>query len=41
MSDRIMVMHRGKIVESGPADEVYHHPKTAYTKELINAIPNL
>ena len=41
MSDRIMVMHQGRIVESGPADQVYHHPQSAYTQELISAIPNL
>jgi peptide/nickel transport system ATP-binding protein len=41
MCDRIMVMHQGRIVESGPSDEVYYHPRTAYTKELIGAIPNL
>lgn len=39
ISDRIMVMHRGKIVEQGPADEVYYHPKNEYTKNLIDSIP--
>ena len=39
ISDRIMVMNRGKIVESGPADEVFFHPKEAYTQRLIGAIP--
>lgn len=38
MSDRIMVMKDGKIVESGPADKIYREPKEAYTKELIAAI---
>lgn len=37
--DRIMVMNKGKIVEEGPASEVYHHPKNDYTKMLIEAIP--
>jgi peptide/nickel transport system ATP-binding protein len=41
MCDRIMVMNRGKIIESGKADEVYYHPQTEYTKQLIEAIPNL
>jgi peptide/nickel transport system ATP-binding protein len=36
-----MVMNRGKIIESGPAEEVYHHPQSRYTKELIDAIPNI
>jgi len=39
MSDRIMVMKDGKIVEIGPADEVYNKPKQEYTKQLIEAIP--
>ena len=39
MCDRIMVMTRGKIVESGNAEEVYEHPKSEYTKELLAAIP--
>ena len=39
MSDRMIVMQQGKIVELGLADEVYANPKTEYTKELINAIP--
>ena len=39
ISDRIMVMHNGKIVEQGAADEVYYHPKNEYTKNLIASIP--
>src|SRR6186997_573389 len=39
ISDRIMVMHKGKIVEQGPADEVYYHPTNKYTKNLIASIP--
>lgn len=39
ISDRIMVMHKGKIIEQGPADEVYYHPKNEYTKTLIDSIP--
>ncbi|PHN06179.1 ABC transporter ATP-binding protein [Flavilitoribacter nigricans] len=39
MSDRILVMKDGKIVESGPADEIYFHPQADYTRELIAAIP--
>jgi peptide/nickel transport system ATP-binding protein len=39
ISDRIMVMNKGKIEESGPADEVYYHPKTVYTQKLIASIP--
>ncbi|AZP04725.1 ABC transporter ATP-binding protein [Jeotgalibaca ciconiae] len=39
MCDRIAVMHSGKIVEMGTAEEVYTHPKDAYTKSLLQAIP--
>jgi peptide/nickel transport system ATP-binding protein len=40
MCDRIMVMNKGKIVESGLSEDVYNHPQTAYTRQLIEAIPN-
>jgi peptide/nickel transport system ATP-binding protein len=39
MCDRILVMNKGRIEESGTADEVYFHPKSAYTRQLIAAIP--
>jgi peptide/nickel transport system ATP-binding protein len=39
MSDRILVMKDGKIVESGPADEIYFNPQALYTQALIAAIP--
>ena len=38
-SDRILVMHKGKIVEEGLSDEVYFNPKQPYTKQLIEAVP--
>lgn len=41
MSDQLMVMYQGKIVESGPAESIYHHPQNAYTKQLLAAIPAL
>jgi peptide/nickel transport system ATP-binding protein len=37
--NRILVMYKGKIVEEGTADQVYHHPSNEYTKKLISAIP--
>jgi len=40
MSDRIMVMKDGKIVEIGDADEVYTNPKSDYTKKLITSVPS-
>jgi peptide/nickel transport system ATP-binding protein len=39
ISDRIMVMQKGKIVEMGTANDIYYHPKTAYTQQLIASIP--
>lgn len=39
MSDRIIVMNKGKIEEEGNADDIYENPKTEYTQALINAIP--
>jgi peptide/nickel transport system ATP-binding protein len=39
ISDRIMVMNNGKIAETGPADEIYYHPRLEYTRNLIAAIP--
>lgn len=39
ISDRIMVMNKGKIEETGPADDIYFSPQSDYTKNLIAAIP--
>lgn len=39
MSDRIIVMNKGKIEEIGYSEELYKNPKNEYTKNLINAIP--
>jgi len=39
MSDRMMVMKNGKIVEYGLSDGIYENPQTEYTKNLIAAIP--
>ena len=39
MSDEIAVMNQGKLVEVGPAEEVYSHPKDEYTKALFAAVP--
>lgn len=38
-SDRIMVMNNGKIEETGPADDIYYHPRSPYTQTLIASIP--
>jgi len=39
ISDRIMVMQKGRIEEIGTAEQVYHHPKAIYTQQLLQAIP--
>ena len=39
ISDRIMVMNKGKIEEIGDAEQVYFHPQKEYTKQLITSIP--
>ncbi|MFQ3615143.1 MAG: ABC transporter ATP-binding protein [Cyanobacteriota bacterium] len=39
MSDRIMVMNRGRIEEIGPAEQIYRQPQQPYTRQLIDAIP--
>jgi peptide/nickel transport system ATP-binding protein len=41
MADHIVVMRHGKIEEYAPASELYLHPKSAYTRSLIDAIPQL
>lgn len=41
ISDRIIVMNKGKIEETGAADDIYEKPQTAYTQRLINAIPKV
>lgn len=41
LSDRIMVMQKGKIVESGTPDDIFDHPQTEYTRTLIDAIPRI
>jgi oligopeptide transport system ATP-binding protein len=39
ISDRIAVMHDGRIVEQGDADQVCEHPRDDYTKKLLAAVP--
>lgn len=41
MCDRIMVMRKGKIIESGSSDKIYNNPQNDYTKKLIAAIPKI
>ena len=39
LSERVLVMYRGKIVEQGSVEDVFLHPQEAYTKKLIDSIP--
>ncbi|KRL66084.1 ABC superfamily ATP binding cassette transporter, ABC protein [Lentilactobacillus diolivorans DSM 14421] len=39
ISDSILVMYKGRIVETGPAEEVYQHPLHQYTRSLLSAAP--
>lgn len=39
ISDRIMVMNKGKIEERGKADDIYFNPQSVYTQKLIASIP--
>ncbi len=41
IADRIAVMYQGKIVESGPAGQVFYEPQADYTKRLLASIPKL
>jgi len=39
ISDKIIVMNKGKIEEQGNAEDVYNHPQKSYTQKLIESIP--
>lgn len=41
VADRVVVMHHGDIVETGPCSEILHNPREAYTNSLLNAVPPL
>ncbi|WP_181304815.1 ABC transporter ATP-binding protein [Rufibacter sp. XAAS-G3-1] len=39
MSDRLLVMDKGQVVEQGPAQQIFSSPQQPYTKALLQAIP--
>ena len=39
LSDRVCVMYLGNVCETGPAEEVYRHPRHPYTRFLLDAVP--
>jgi peptide/nickel transport system ATP-binding protein len=41
ITDRLMIMYRGEIVEAGPTDEVFANPRHDYTRRLIESLPRL
>jgi len=41
MCDEINIMYKGRFVETGSRDEIYHTPEHIYTKRLLSAIPNI
>jgi peptide/nickel transport system ATP-binding protein len=41
VSDRILVMHNGRVVEQGTADEIFTSPKDPYTQQLLSSLPTL
>lgn len=41
VSDEVLVMRRGQVVESAPVEDLFEHPKHAYTQRLLGAVPRL
>jgi ABC-type microcin C transport system duplicated ATPase subunit YejF len=41
ISDHVLVMHHGKIVESASADAIYNDPQNEYTRTLLSAVPSI
>lgn len=37
LCDRVVVLHDGAVVEEGPTDKVWEHPREAYTRALVTA----
>jgi peptide/nickel transport system ATP-binding protein len=41
MADRVLVMHDGRLVESGPVERIFSEPQADYTRMLLEAVPRL
>jgi ABC-type dipeptide/oligopeptide/nickel transport system ATPase component len=41
MADRVAVMYKGQIVESGPVRQILREPAHAYTRALLAAVPGM
>src|ERR1700694_10669 len=41
LSDRVLVMYLGEVVESGPVDEIYRAARHPYTRALLSAVPSM
>jgi ABC-type oligopeptide transport system ATPase subunit len=41
LCDRVLVMHRGRVIESGPVAEIFSAPREPYTRLLLESVPRL
>lgn len=41
MVEEVYIMYLGRVVESGPVQEIFYNPKHPYTRDLLNSIPNI
>jgi peptide/nickel transport system ATP-binding protein len=41
IADQVLVMYRGKVMETGPAEQIFHAPQDAYTRRLIGSVVKL